>query len=228
MSTHDLEALANDVAAHIWTDILKARGDYTGWFEDKAAAGKLILAALLSRAEPGEPGFVCVNCGKELKGIAYCGECNALPSIGRPAPDALREAVLAVKAMRALAASIHARAPGESQTEDDSREIVAMADRIINHAALAPRGEGGRKPDTDPYHDPTVIEMLDRRDAQMGERPVPAAPKRYRYQCSNVLCGIVHESKSFCKVFGTCHMCKSGQMLLVGPVVADGSGEDYR
>jgi len=219
MSTHDLEALANDVAAHIWTDILKARGDYTGWFEDKAAAGKLILAALLSRAEPGEPGFVCVNCGKELKGIAYCGECNALPSIGRPAPDALREAVRLVLRQARLKVQGNKQPPG-TRWQDGVNWLASEID-----AALAPRGEGGRKPDTDPYHDPTVIEMLDRRDAQMGERPVPAAPKRYRYQCSNVLCGIVHESKSFIKVFGTCHVCKSGQMLLVGPVVAEGSGE---
>jgi hypothetical protein len=62
----------------------------------------------------------------------------------------LREVLLAVKAMRALAASIHARAPGQSQTEDDSREIVSMADRACRIAdatlsASTPTDGGLRK-----------------------------------------------------------------------------------
>ena len=80
------------------------------------------------------------------------------------------------------------------------------------YAALAPRGEGGGKPDTDPYHDPTVIEMLDRRDAQMGEKPAPAAPKRVEREvepCGN--CGHVHTVGDPCPLDDT--------------VVADGSEE---
>jgi hypothetical protein len=35
---------ADDIAAHIWTDVLGARGDYAGWMDDKAKAAKLIAA----------------------------------------------------------------------------------------------------------------------------------------------------------------------------------------
>jgi hypothetical protein len=49
----EVARLADDVASRIWTDVLKARGDYAGWFEDKRAAAALILEAL--RRYPDKP-----------------------------------------------------------------------------------------------------------------------------------------------------------------------------
>lgn len=52
----DLRALADNVAAHIWTDVLGIRGDYAGWSEDKHAAATLILEALIEAHEkPADP-----------------------------------------------------------------------------------------------------------------------------------------------------------------------------
>ena len=53
-----LREIAYDVAAHIWTDVLKMRGDYEGWSDDKGAAAKLILAALAARPVDAAPSLL--------------------------------------------------------------------------------------------------------------------------------------------------------------------------
>lgn len=45
-----LEKLAQDVAAHIYTDVLGKRGDYDGWMDDKSKVAELIRRALLAAA----------------------------------------------------------------------------------------------------------------------------------------------------------------------------------
>jgi hypothetical protein len=68
-----------------------------------------------------------------------CKRLDALlaSAVELPGPE-LREIRLAVEAIKALATSIHARVPGESQSEDDSREIVSIADRVLTLALPVP------------------------------------------------------------------------------------------
>jgi hypothetical protein len=69
----------------------------------------------------------------------------------------------------------------------------------------------------------SAIQVVNR--VEQDAPPTPAQTKRYRYQCTNILCGITHEAKNYFKVFGTCHVCKSGQMRMV-PDTAEPSREE--
>jgi hypothetical protein len=105
---------------------------------------------------------------------------------------------------------------GQGGPQYDSENAVSLWNEREYHLARRYPDETpaptGQKVDADTGEAMAAIKQL---QAEYGKPAPPEAVRRWKYQCNNILCEITHESKNYFKVFGTCHVCKSGQMCLV-------------